>query len=151
VAVLAYQLRRAGEEARAVRETAAVHHPAVTPPPAVVAGAALLVTLDRVRGGENPAEPVNQLTLPSEPRVLVFSVEAGEPPFARYRIALRRHDGTAVAQTPQLAPPPSNALALAVPSSSLQAGDYRVVVEGAGGDGAWHAAAQYDVRVLAAH
>lgn len=139
VAVLALQLRSAREEVRALAVRRAPV-PVVRATPSL-AGAAMLVSLDRVRGSESP----NPLTLPPTPQVVVLSVSRGDSTFAAYRLRLV-HDGSPVAQTPQLAP--SDTFALAVPSASLPPGEYKLMVEGLDGS-AWRPSTQYDLQVRA--
>lgn len=114
-----------------------------------MASPALLFSLSRARSGETtPAgTPVDQLRLTSDPRVVVFSVDAGEARFTSYRITLARASGEILWTADHLAPTGGAAPPVAVPSQSLQAGNDVLTVEGCDANGGCVTAGKYAFQV----
>ena len=90
----------------------------------------LIVPLRPERGGPEATAPSLQLDLPSTPRWLVFSVEAGASLDATYRMVLGRGvEESEVWRAEQLVPDASGLLNISFHSSFFEDGDYLLVVD----------------------
>lgn len=109
-----------------------------------------ILALAPLRGGSGDG-PVRTLTLPREPGWVALWVEPGDE-YPAYRVTLTDARGTAVFTAPRLAQNDLGALFVAVHSTSLPPGDYRLAVDGLGGragDAPTAPVARFPVRVVA--
>ena len=103
-----------------------------------------VVPLTPVRGGA----PVRTLTLPKEPGWIALWVEPGDADYPAYRAALADERGTTVFQSAGLKLNDLGALLIAVHSTSLSPGSYRLEVEGLPGSGAPVSVGRFPLRVV---
>lgn len=94
---------------------------------------AQIVALETVRGASD-AEPFNVLERGDVGSQVVLMVDPGFEPYAHFRATITRLGETGTAQTvlqvSELQPGYEDMLALSLPASMLEAGDYAVQVEG---------------------
>jgi len=92
----------------------------------------VLFPVGRERGGSSAAEPSHRIRLGSEPEWVVLSLDLGYPEHDAYRATVLREGEGGEEQVwsgDGLTPDSRGALVIGVPSSFLEAGDYRVRVE----------------------
>lgn len=107
----------------------------------------VLFPVGRERGGSSPTEPSHRIRLGSEPEWIVLSLDLGFPEHDAYRAtALREQEE--VWRGEGLTPDSRGALVIGVPSSFLQAGDYRVRVEPVPPDADSRSVATFTFRVF---
>ena len=103
-----------------------------------------VVPLTPVRGGA----PVRTLTLPKEPGWVALWVEPGDADYPAYRATLANDRGATVFQASGLALNDLGALLIAVHSTSLSPGAYRLEVEGLPKSGAPVSVGRFPLRVV---
>jgi hypothetical protein len=102
-----------------------------------------VLPLTPVRGGA----PVRTLTLPREPGWIALWVEPGDADYPAYRATLADEHGATVFQSSGLKLNDLGALLIAVHSTSLFPGAYRLEVEGLPGSGAPVSVGRFPLRV----
>jgi len=108
----------------------------------------LVLPLSPERGaaGEPPSA---RLRLPAEPGWVVLALELDDAAYPSYRVSLTRADGESLWSGEGLTPAPRDVLTVSLHSSSLDAGDHEVRVEGRAADGALVQVGHFAFRVLA--
>ena len=112
---------------------------------------AQIVPLLSVRDGAAPADI--QVSLSANPELIVFVIDAVQPEFARYDVAVADVANRVLWSASDLAPRPTlgaERLAVAIPSSSLAAGRLRLTVTGRTAEGSASQPATFALLVSAA-
>ena len=106
-------------------------------------------SLSMTRGRESDAsDPVNPVTVPSEPHWVVLSLEGElEPGLQSLRASLKDAAGKEVWQQSGLRAAPHATLSVILPSGILHSGDYILTLEGASSGGRYLTAGRYRFRV----
>ena len=108
-----------------------------------------ILALTPLRGGSGDG-PVRTLALPRTPGWVALWIEPGGSEYAAYRITLLDARGTAVFSAPRSAENDLGALLVALHSTSLAPGTYRLTVDGLGDGGAPPVpVARFPLRVVA--
>jgi methionine-rich copper-binding protein CopC len=105
--------------------------------------------LNTTRGRDSDtSDPVNRVTLPSEPHRVVLSLEGElDAGFQSLRASLKDSAGRDVWQQSGIRATPHETLSLILPSGILHSGDYVLTLEGASSDGRYLPAGRYRFRV----
>ncbi len=84
-----------------------------------------ILALVATRAGE---QPLQQISLRTEPEWIVLAVELGDTARPRYEVSLTAADGTVITESPDLEPSFRGTVTVSLHSSLLPAGDYRLRV-----------------------
>jgi hypothetical protein len=95
-----------------------------------------LFFLNVTRGADEGSAPANRVVVSSGSPVIALSLEfEKDPAFRSYRARLSDASGRVVWSAENIPPPPSDAIAITLPSRLLGRGNYSVALEGIGADG----------------
>lgn len=109
-------------------------------------GSTFYLTISRGSDSDT-ADPVNRVTLSSDPRWVILSLEGElEPGFQIVRASLRDSEGKDVWQQSGLRAIPHEVLSVILPPGVLHGGNYALTVEGLSSDGRYHPAGRYRFR-----
>lgn len=107
-----------------------------------------ILRLSPERSGPGDREPVHRITLSSVSEWIVLELDLGSPEYASYQATLLGPDGKVTWQGAGLAPNHLDALVLSIPSTSLEAGDYRLRLAGLPSQGEGVPEASFSFRVI---
>jgi hypothetical protein len=107
-----------------------------------------LFFLNVTRGSDQGSSPpVNSIAVPSMSPWIVLSLEfEKDPSFESYRARLSNREGRVLWSAERIAPPPSGAIAVGLPSSLLGKGDYVLTLDGLTSAGHYVPAAHFSFR-----
>jgi hypothetical protein len=107
-----------------------------------------LFFLTATRGADLGNSPsTNRVAVPAKSTWIVLSVEfEPDPGFQSYRARLSNLEGRVVWSAQQIVPPPSDAIAVSLPSRLLSKGDYWLVLDGLTSAGRYVPAAHFSFR-----
>jgi hypothetical protein len=110
-----------------------------------------LFFLSVARGADQGnSAPDNRITVPTSSPWIVLSLEfERDPDFQSYRARLSNARGQIVWSAEKILPPPSDAIAISLPSSLLSKGDYFLTLEGLTSAGHYVPAAHFSFRATA--
>jgi hypothetical protein len=95
-----------------------------------------LFFLNVTRGADEGSTPANRVVVSSGSPVIALSLEfEKDPAFRRYRARLSEASGRVVWSAENIPSPPSDAIAITLPSRLLARGNYSVALDGMGADG----------------
>jgi hypothetical protein len=113
--------------------------------------AASVLALETVRGEEPGAAPANRLTISSSPHWVVLSVDRpDQPDVPNYSAAVEDATGRVIWSDTGIRPTSPDTLALMLPSTLFQNGDYTLTLEEAARGGRRAPAARYRFHVTIA-
>jgi len=135
---------------------------------AVAAGTAFLLQRDRARSdlasvrlslerapvvfglslSRDAAEP-RDISIPSEPRWMVFLAEIDATRYSRYRAVVISSRGDEIWKQDGIQPNSPDSISVAIPSGALHPGTYTLTVSGAQPDGAFIPVARFPLRLAA--
>jgi Putative zinc-finger len=90
-----------------------------------------------------------EITVPSEPRWVVFLAEIDATPFSRYRASVTDSRGQEIWMQDDIQPNSPDSISVAIPSDALRPGSYTLVMSGAQPDGSWTSVARFSLRLAA--
>jgi hypothetical protein len=110
-----------------------------------------LFFLSATRGAdESKSTPANHITVSKTSPWIVLSLEfERDPGFQSYRARLSNAEGNVLWSAEKILPPPSDAIAISLPSSLLTKGDYALVLDGLTSTGRYVSAAHFSFRATA--
>jgi hypothetical protein len=107
-----------------------------------------LFFLSATRGADDSkSTPANHIAVPTTSPWIVLSLEfERDPEFQSYRARLSNAEGNVLWSAEKILPPPSDAIAISLPSSLLSKGDYTLVLDGLTSAGHYVPAAHFSFR-----
>jgi hypothetical protein len=110
-----------------------------------------LFFLSATRGAdESKSTPANHIAVSTMSPWIVLSLEfERDPEFQSYRARLSNAEGNVLWSAEKILPPPSDAIAISLPSSLLSKGDYALVLDGLTSAGHYVPAAHFSFRATA--
>jgi hypothetical protein len=101
-------------------------------------------------GDQNKSAPANRIAVPTTTPWIVLSLEfEKDPDFQSYRARLSNAQGQILWSAEHILPPPSDAIAISLPSNLLSKGDYSLALDGLTSTGHYVPAAHFSFRATA--